>query len=323
MNSTRTIALIALLAPLTVGCASSTYEGNNNTHVLNNNNPGVDGSTSTCAATCSGDNVCIGQPGHETCVPTCIEGLTCADPLRTCCYGGCVDLQSDFNNCGSCAEFCDGTCNAGDCRDACDNQCDPSANEVCCGGLCVDTMTDMSNCGSCENVCNSEGADACVNGSCKCGSLGQCDVASMSFCCDSQCAFYATDFNNCGGCGAGFACTIGETCDGGNCLCGTGPACGSTQSCCDQSCVDTNTPQYCGSCTNACGTNEGCYSGTCGCGGAGVVCQDLMGGPLDCCPTGCQVLNGVNLFAPLENCGTCNTTCPAGVPCVFGLCDPT
>lgn len=315
MKIPRSIAIILLLPALAVGCASTEYEGNNNPS--NNNNPGVDGSTNSngtdCMATCTGSNVCVGQPDHQTCVPECEEGLTCADPLRTCCYGGCVDLQNDPNNCGSCADFCDGSCINGACIDQCGNMC--TTDQTCCNGTCANTKTDMNNCGACGSVCDPEESNACVNSTCKCGSSNACDLASGAMCCTTSCKYVATDVTNCGGCG--IICSIGETCQNGDCLCGGNPACTGGQGCCDGACVSLDSDQYCGSCTISCTAPETCNSGVCNCGG--VVCDPgypplLPGG---CCgPSGCIVFVGMGS----ANCGTCGNTCDALSLCLVGVC---
>ncbi len=320
MKIPRTIVVTCLFSLLTIGCAASTYEGNNN-HILNNNTPPVDSGTNSngsgCMATCSGDNTCVGQPDHQTCVPNCQDGLTCADPLRTCCYGGCVDLQNDPNNCGSCASFCDGNCINGVCVDQCGNMC--STGQTCCNGTCTTTSDDMLNCGACGSACDTEEANACVNGTCKCGSSNACDVASGAECCTTSCKYVATDVTNCGGCG--IACSIGETCQNGSCLCGGNPACTGGQGCCNSTCVDLTSAQYCGSCTSSCGTNEDCYGGSCGCGGAGVVCEGMMPGtPGECCgSSGCVVFLNI-LPLGQANCGSCGNDCVMGESCIGGSC---
>ena len=320
MKIPKSIALLCLLPAFAFafafafGCASTTYEGNNNSPG-NNNTPPTDGGTnsngSACQATCSGSNLCVGQPDHQTCVPECESGLTCADPLRTCCYGGCVDLQNDPNNCGSCASFCDGNCINGVCVDPCGNMC--ATDQTCCGGTCTNTTSDMNNCGACGSICDSEESNSCVNGTCKCGSSNACDVASGAECCTTSCKYVATDVTNCGGCG--IACAIGETCQNGSCMCGSGAACTGTQGCCGSQCVEMNTSQYCGSCTTSCTSPDTCNGGVCNCGGE--VCDPgyppiLPGG---CCGSGgCIQFQGLGV----ANCGACNAPC-AGI-CLVGVC---
>ncbi len=310
------IAVVTLLVAFPVGCASNNYEANNNNdnHTLpddsgtnTNTNSGSD-----CLATCVGDNVCVGQPDHQSCVPVCESGLTCADSLRTCCYGGCVDLQNDPNNCGSCASFCDGNCINGACVDLCGNMC--TTDQTCCGGTCTTTTTDMLNCGSCGTVCDTEESNACVAGFCKCGTANACDLASGAECCTTGCKYVATDVTNCGGCG--IACTIGETCVDGSCGCGGGAACTGGQGCCNGACVSLDSDQYCGSCTTSCSAPDTCNGGVCNCNGE--VCDAgypplLPGG---CCgASGCIVFTGL----AVANCGSCGSAC-AGI-CALGICN--
>ena len=215
-----------------------------------------------CGSPCPEDGfACVGIDAiHATCAPVCETDLTCADPQRTCCFEqGCVDLQSDLNNCGECGGFCEGNCISGVCVDPCGNMC--SSGDTCCNGTCSNTTSDTNNCGVCGNICDSEESNACVNGSCKCGSSNACDVASGAECCTTSCKYVATDVTNCGGCG--IACAIGETCQNGSCMCGSGAACTGTQGCCGSQCVDLQSEQYCGSCSNSCAANESCVSGQC------------------------------------------------------------
>jgi len=93
--------------------------------------------------------------------PSCGSGLTY-------CSGNCVDLSSDYLNCGACGFACPSAgpdvatieCIGGTCVQT---ACDPGyAN--CSGGLeCTDLSQDPDNCGACGNVCQS---GDCSSGSC-------------------------------------------------------------------------------------------------------------------------------------------------------------
>jgi len=72
-------------------------------------------------------------------------GNVCASG-RTCCSGGCKNLQTDEDNCGSCGRVC-------------------SSGLTCCSGDCKNLQTDNNNCGLCGNVC--AGEDTCVAGVCE------------------------------------------------------------------------------------------------------------------------------------------------------------
>ncbi len=65
----------------------------------------------------------------------------------TYCDGACVNVTSDWKNCGSCMKVC------------------KSLAPTCCNGTCVDLQTDESNCGTCGHVCPV--LTSCVSGSCK------------------------------------------------------------------------------------------------------------------------------------------------------------
>ncbi len=80
------------------------------------------------------------------------------------CGGGCVDLQHDARNCGSCGRACGEVeaCTDGTCTSTC------AAPRTLCGTgastRCVDTRTDVENCGACGTGCGM--GRACTAGSC-------------------------------------------------------------------------------------------------------------------------------------------------------------
>ena len=98
---------------------------------------------------------------RATQAPSCGPGLTY-------CSGFCVDLSSDYLNCGACGFACPSAgpnvatieCIGGACVQT---ACGPGyAN--CSGGLeCTDLSQDADNCGACGNVCQS---GVCSSGSC-------------------------------------------------------------------------------------------------------------------------------------------------------------
>jgi hypothetical protein len=93
-----------------------------------------------------------------------------------------------------------------------------------------------------------------------------------------------------------------NSCD--SCGCGnTGVPCPPDKpDCCNGECFDTQTdPFHCGACGNKCGCCEGCYQGTCGCGGPGVNCQTT--GEVCCC-------------APGVPAGWCARACQGGGGCI-------
>jgi hypothetical protein len=81
--------------------------------------------------------------------------------------------------------------------------------------------------------------------------------------------------------------------------CGTGLLCG-------LDCIDPLTnPLHCGSCANACTSNQVCTMGTCTPCGPGLVA----------CGVQCADLTTDNL-----NCGACESVCATGVQCTAGTC---
>jgi hypothetical protein len=96
----------------------------------------------------------------------CASGLTFCD-------GYCVDLGSNFTNCGRCGRRCSGaeSCQNGECVTP---DCEPGQKR--CNDICVDPRRDPQNCGTCGNACRA--TQGCANGKC-----APCDV------CASGCAF--------------------------------------------------------------------------------------------------------------------------------------
>jgi hypothetical protein len=74
------------------------------------------------------------------------------------CFGACVDLQGDHNNCGACGKTCTTiqTCVSGVCECA--------GSHVLCSGVCTSTKSDPLNCGACGTKCAT--GQSCSNGIC-------------------------------------------------------------------------------------------------------------------------------------------------------------
>lgn len=201
---------------------------------------------------------------------------------------GCeVNLASDLQNCGACANTCPviangqptcsgfacglGTCNAGfaDCFGGAADGCE------------TNLLTDVGHCGTCGTVCPAvaEGAKAC--------DLGVCGVASCVngwSNCNGQPADGCevntqTDANNCGNCGN--ACPVlanaSNTCTTG--VCGLG-ACKAGFSDCNNNPADgcefntSSDPSNCGGCGIKCGSAQTCAAGKCSCSKAVLVIED-------------------------------------------------
>lgn len=237
----------------------------------------------------------------EGCVPAppspCGSGLAFCPESAGPASPFCVDLRSDWRNCGGCGATCPfgASCLGGRCT------C-PPGQDVCPGvllqGQCVALSSDEANCGECGFHC---GAGACAAGGCV------CDASPGVVACPGSpaCANTSSDPWNCGACGA--ACPlVGEACVGGTCEC---PA--ERPDVCPwgarSACVSVQTdPHHCGSCSTACPANGVCDGGTCA------------------CPSGTALCAAQNVCADLAsdtgNCGACGSHC--GGLCVNGTCEP-
>jgi hypothetical protein len=87
------------------------------------------------------------------------------------CFGSCVDLETDWNNCGGCGVVCGsgggcfgGTCVAPPPSSPC------GAGLTTCGGECVSISKHAGHCGACFNSCPLGGychrGRCCANGQC-------------------------------------------------------------------------------------------------------------------------------------------------------------
>jgi hypothetical protein len=71
------------------------------------------------------------------------------DGGQSICRGNCVDLSSDFANCGRCGNSCQAgyVCISGQCTVDCPK------GQVRCGTTCVNLMVAQNNCGTCGTAC--------------------------------------------------------------------------------------------------------------------------------------------------------------------------
>jgi hypothetical protein len=130
-------------------------------------------------------------------------------------------------------------------------------------------------------------AEAAPEAAAEGGTDAGCPVAGQTSCAGT-CTNTQTDNANCGTCGN--ACSGGETCQSGTCLCPTG------QTFCNAACTNTATDNSnCGMCGNACKSGQVCSGGTCG-----TVCAP----PTTTCGTTCT-----NLQIDPNNCGKCSDVC--------------
>ena len=191
-------------------------------------NCGSCGWTCPTGQTCVG-GACTGTPsgcglGHHA--EFCDVDAGTAD---VCCASGCVDTQTDSQNCGYCGNACygglacvGGTCTALTCTASTETA--PCAVDGgagnCCSSSCVDLETDPHNCGDCGHGC--AGSTTCAHGGC---GVDTCDAShagapchladGLGLCCAAGCVDTDSDPQNCGGCG--LPCAPGQTCSGGGC----------------------------------------------------------------------------------------------------------
>ena len=233
---------------------------------------GVNGTCVPIGHACGSETVWVG----DTCVTQDCEYdgfLPCqtADGgLGQCVSGGCYDVNSDPENCGSYRNVCPppricmyGQCLLGDgglagctapyvlvgdylcalpsCPAGSDNQRCTNVESFCCGGRC--SSSDIDDCGSCGLRCSAGAAcendgeiDTCVPVVPSCADAGleaSCQLAdgSLGFCCGTGCTDVSSDPLNCGNCGQ--LCPTAATCANGRCSleCQNDQDCSSGTSC--------------------------------------------------------------------------------------------
>lgn len=234
----------------------------------------------TCGNTCSAAQECVGgscqalscPSGAILCGRDCVFGPSCGTDCEklggefTCvagaceCPGGetactpsdpdrdsyCTDITTDDANCGA----CDNACDLG--FECANSQCVPvvcPAGEVFCGTSCIDPQTSTFYCGGCHPGGFGAGDrdNTCFGVGC-CGQEDECPESTDVYLCTD----FATDPENCGGCGT--ACSATEQCTNGTCQ---ALACPSGQVACDRECVNGS------SCGEECVGVQTCVNGTC------------------------------------------------------------
>ena len=129
----------------------------------------------TCRCRCPGGTQLCGGACRSLCPPPLVRdpvacGCVCPGGQIQC-PAGCVDPNTDPNNCGGCGVRCNRNefdrCANGQCQIVC-----PPGTAFC-GGTCVDTRTDPNNCGFCGNACPHNGF-ICVAGNCECDPNNRC-----------------------------------------------------------------------------------------------------------------------------------------------------
>ncbi|MEA2696814.1 MAG: hypothetical protein QOI66_1085 [Myxococcales bacterium] len=168
------------------------------------------GNCGACGMVCDAtrSNACSGGACKCGAAAQCAAG-------QTCCGGSCFDLAHDVDHCLGCGSTCDRN-KADNCLNGC--RCGNNAacgnGQTCCGGACVDTSTNTNHCGGCGKVCPG-GTNACLTGTCSCGShVGACGAGTT--CCTDNCYNLTTSASsfNCKTCG--HSC-LGDACSNGAC----------------------------------------------------------------------------------------------------------
>jgi hypothetical protein len=97
--------------------------------------------------------------------------LQCLEPT-TICNNECVDLTSDYENCGGCNNICtSGVCIGGACLNC-------SSEETVCGQQCINTASDPDNCGGCGVPCSN---GLCSNSQCEARGTGRVIVIGHDY----------------------------------------------------------------------------------------------------------------------------------------------
>ncbi len=235
------------------------------------------------------------------------------------CDDECVDLNSDWMNCGRCRNIC------------------PGQLPLCCNGTCS-SMVSAANCGSCGNACDSSEPCTIVSGWAVCSPAG-CEGTTRSTDCGvGRCIDLEWDSAGCGSCW--IACPAHSQCIMGNCTpCSTGTdRCGYGSLAGGGFCEDiVSNPWSCGGCGIVCDPDKICEAGTCvscpagkircgsscvdlntdrnNCGTCGNYCYDASSGGTTCCAGQCTELQTNE-----THCGSCGRTCSASQACIGGTC---
>ncbi|WP_146651731.1 hypothetical protein [Labilithrix luteola] len=133
----------------------------------------ADDNCGSCGVVCPAGTACRIDSATSQPMCACPTGLTyCQNHCEgDVCFGSCVDLTTDYANCGACGAYCSylngtpRTCNFGSCEMRCrEGQADCNNSQS--DGCEVNTNSDPHNCGGCGQVCDAVAGQACVAGRC-------------------------------------------------------------------------------------------------------------------------------------------------------------
>lgn len=284
---------------------------------------------SACAATCSSETDCQGQPCVSGSCGKVANGSRCTGAVQ-CTSGNCVDGYCCDLSCAGACQACDLPGSIGKCTVLAANQTPRNTRTGCVAGTCG------SRCDGVAQTCTFApsttpcGTAQCANGmvtaAVACDGRGTCPVATVTSCggfgcagtaCKASCTTDAdcasgTPYCSGGNCQAkkplGRVCSLGTECASGNCV--NGVCCGSASCPACQAC-NLGTPGTCntkaaGTADSACVSTD-CNSGTC----------NGMG---SCSKAGDGVMCGTNRFCRLGACGACtpNQSCQPNNSCKNG-----
>ncbi len=175
----------------------------------------------------------------------------------------------------------------------------------CCYGTCGESKT------TCDTAALQGWQQACDKRWGAAASAGAVlAIAALSYCYEVAGAYYTGVAV--GGTGA-FNTAQLEVCE--CCGCTSDGDCMTGNSCCDSSCVDTQSdPNNCGSCDHVCPQGQTCQGGQC----FGCSSDDGCTGGQSCCGGTCA-----NTQSDSSNCGGCGNACPSGESCQMGTCKPS
>jgi hypothetical protein len=210
------------------------------------------------------------------------EDMSCPSGT-TKCGDACVDVATDYDNCGRCGNSCFGTVRGAQCIAG---QCACNGSETKCqsiferGSACTDLKFDEMNCGACGKQCAS--GQTCEDGACK-----QLSCSAGLTLCGSTCVDTSGSGQHCGKCDA--PCAMGQSCNAGTCealhcpdsleMCGTacvvkGTCMGAADCTRTYRCDDSSTVSVCKLCDGTLDCKNGKDEASSSTGGACTMCPN-------------------------------------------------